>query len=59
VISPAPSLSDGWSAAVEEGRPVNRCADVYRLGRSRLLSPAVVVGGARFSWEGVPLRLAF
>ena len=33
--------------------------DVHRVARSRVCSPAVVVGGARFSRGDVPLRLVF
>jgi len=59
VVPPAFSFSGGWDGVREGGGLGKRRADVHRVARSRVCSPAVVVGGARFSRGDVPLRLAF
>jgi hypothetical protein len=74
-IPQGPSIFGGQSGTGEGGRPENPRADVYRLGRSRVRSPAGVVGGARvrsrfrspaavidgarFSQGDIPLWLVF
>ena len=60
VAVPPASFFSGGRGGVGEGRGrEKRRADVHRVARSRVCSPAEVVGGARFSWGNVPLQLAF
>jgi hypothetical protein len=71
-VPPVPSISGDQSGGGDGGRPEDLHADVDSLGRSKVFSPAGVIGGARvrsrsrspavvvgrarFSREGVPLQ---